>query len=78
MAVVFTCDPSDTTYTVTGEVQCSDWIATEYTDASNLAATMDELLGFDLEIYGLIEGALIISFLVGHYAGKVARVLGRT
>lgn len=78
MAVVLTCDLTNLTYNANGTARCTNWIETEYTDASNLALMMDELLGFDLQIYGIIEGALIIAFLTGHWAGKVCRVLGRT
>ena len=78
MALVLTCDLANLVVDPDGTARCSAWTMTEYTDASNLVASMDEYLGFDPEIFGIIEGFFIVTFLTALFAGKVARVLMRT
>ena len=77
MAKLFTCEPLDITYDVDGSALCSSWIEVEYSDSSNLIATMDEYLAFDVEIFGIVEGAMILAFIGGHIAGKVLRIMGK-
>lgn len=77
MALVLTCDLANLTIDVNNQPSCSNWVMTEYTDASNLIATMDDLLGFDAEVFGIVEGFFLISFLTALFAGKAVRVLMR-
>lgn len=77
MALVLTCDLADLTIDNQNSPQCTNWVMTEYTDASNLIATMDGLLGFDAEVFGIVEGFFLITFLTALFAGKAVRVLMR-
>ena len=77
MAKFFTCEPTDITYNSNGTIHCSAWVEIEYVDSSNLIATMDEYLAFDAEIFGIVEGAMILAFISGHIAGKVLRIMGK-
>ena len=79
MALVLTCDLADLTISSSNNTpRCTNWVMTEYTDASNLILTMDELLGFDAEIFGIVEGFFLITFITALFAGKAVRVLMRT
>ena len=78
MALVLTCDLADLTIDTSNRPQCSSWVMTEYTDSSNLITTMDELLGFDAEIFAIVEGFFLITYITALFAGKAVRVLMRT
>ena len=78
MALVLTCDLANLTIDTSNRPQCSSWVMTEYTDSSNLIASMDEYLGFDPVIFGIVEGFFLVSFLTALFAGKVVRVLMRS
>ena len=43
-----------------------------------LNTVLNEIYSFDLDIFGVVMGSLIVAFITGHWAGKVARILGRT
>jgi hypothetical protein len=53
---------------------------TELTVIQNagLQETLNSLFEFSVEDFGLIHTALIVAFIVGHSAGRVARLLGKT
>ncbi|EJU9865825.1 hypothetical protein [Vibrio vulnificus] len=36
-----------------------------------------QLTEFDSELFGLVLGALLASFLIGHFAGRTVRWLGK-
>jgi len=78
MALVLTCELADLTVNNQNVPSCANWVMTEYTDSSNLIATMDSLLGFDAEIFAIVEGMFITTFLTALFAGKMIRVLMRT
>lgn len=61
-----------------GYVICSGTIAEEPSQLDQLNAVLNEIYSFDLEIFGVVMGSLIVAFITGHWAGKVARILSRT
>lgn len=49
------------------------WQTSQAVDFQDLVA----LLQFDPQVFGIIFGACVVTFLVGHYAGVVTRNLSR-
>lgn len=33
--------------------------------------------GFDVELFAMVNGAMLLSFITGHFCGRVVRWLGR-
>lgn len=70
MAAYLACDGVIDTTTLT----CSTgWYAAQPVDFHDLVA----LLQFDPEIFSLLFGTCVLTFVIGHYAGVVARNLSR-
>ena len=58
----------------TAALTCSTgWYTTQSVDFQDLVA----LLQFDPEIFSVLFGTCVLTFVVGHYAGQVARNLAR-
>lgn len=77
MAVIVTC-PSESLTFVNGSPVCAEeWTTYEYSEVATLSQVMEEYLAFDGEIFGIVTGFLLVSWIVSFFTGKVARVLGR-
>ena len=73
-------------YLVTSnETDCSEFVLVTQTELTNLQSgslqqmqeTLHLLFAFDLEIFAIVELALIMAFLTSHFAGRVVRWLGK-
>ena len=49
---------------------------TSWVDMSTIE-TINPLAEFDSTIFGIVNGSILLSFLIGHGAGRVVRWLGR-
>ncbi|WP_417356604.1 MULTISPECIES: hypothetical protein [Gammaproteobacteria] len=45
--------------------------------SENLVAVLNDLFAFNLEVFNWLMGMFLVSFIVGHYTGRVARILGK-
>jgi len=69
----------------TTETTCTDFVLLNPVEFENLQSgslqqmeqTLNLLFAFDYEVFGIIEGALILAFLTSHYAGRMVRWLGK-
>ncbi|WP_028292599.1 hypothetical protein [Oceanobacter kriegii] len=57
-----------------GFVSCSAWSMVDY----EFVEAALNLTTFDAEIFGTVLGSLLLSFITGHVAGLVIRLLNRT
>lgn len=70
---------------ITAETDCSEFVLVTQTELTNLESgslqqmqeTLHLLFAFDLEIFAIVELALIMAFLTSHFAGRVVRWLGK-
>lgn len=70
---------------ITAETDCSEFVLVTQTELTNLQSgslqqmqeTLHLLFAFDLEIFAIVELALIMAFLTSHFAGRVVRWLGK-
>lgn len=68
----------DWTLDGSGGLHCSGTITQEPSQLDQLNTVLNEIYSFDLAIFGTVMGSLIVAFITGHWAGKVARILART
>lgn len=61
-----------------GHVYCTGTISEEPSQLDQLNTVLNEIYSFDLDIFGLVMGSLIVAFITGHWAGKVVRIMSRT
>jgi hypothetical protein len=70
---------------ITAETDCLEFVLVTQTELTNLQSgslqqmqeTLHLLFAFDLEIFAIVELALIMAFLTSHFAGRVVRWLGK-
>ena len=70
---------------LTVETDCSEFVLLSQVEFESLQSgsleqmneTLSLLFAFDVEVFAIVEGALIIAFLTSHFGGRVARWLGK-
>ncbi len=70
---------------ITAETDCSEFVLVTQTELTNLQSgslqqmqeTLHLLFAFDIEIFAIVELALIMAFLTSHYGGRIVRWLGK-
>jgi len=68
----------------TTESTCSQYVlidALTYDDLqaaslTRLLETLDGYFAFDVSIFGIVNGSLLVTFLTAHYTGRVVKYLG--
>ena len=66
------------TQTGNGDLRCTGTLTEEASQLDQLNTVLNEIYSFDLAIFSIVMGTLIVAFITGHWAGKVARILSRT
>lgn len=63
-----------------GFVFCSDWLLVPYESLALKSELLDweSYLGFDLEVFSMVFGGLLLAFISGHVLGLIVRALNRT
>ena len=71
---------------VTAQTDCTEFVLLNQVEFENLQSgslqqmneTLHLLFAFDAELFGVVEGAMILAFLTSHYGGRVVRWLGKS
>jgi len=70
---------------IVAETDCSEFVLMNQVEFENLQSgslqqmqeTLNLLFAFDLEIFAIVELALIMAFLTSHFTGRTVRWLGK-
>ena len=70
---------------IVAETDCSEFVLMNQVEFENLQSgslqqmqeTLNLLFAFDLEVFAIVELALILAFLTSHFTGRVVRWLGK-
>ncbi|WP_159821466.1 hypothetical protein [Colwellia sp. 20A7] len=70
---------------IVAETDCTEFVLMSQVDFDNLKSgslqqmqeTLNLLFAFDLEVFAIVELALILAFLTSHFTGRVVRWLGK-
>jgi len=60
-----------------GDLRCNGTITEEPSQLDQLNMILNEVYSFDLDIFGVVMGSLIVAFIMGHWSGKVVRIMSR-
>jgi hypothetical protein len=80
MQLVYVCDSSQDISTGS-YAQCDNWIKVDYTQFSQSADVtklQDLLVTFSPETFAAIVAATLVTFITGHVAGAIVKLMNRT
>ncbi len=72
MASLLICDSPQ--YNEAGYVSCSAWTEVSYESLESAV----NITSFDADVFGVVVTGLLLSFVTGHVAGVVIKLLNRT
>lgn len=66
-------------------IDCIDFLLLTPTELQDISAvsvaeminTLNELFRFDLTVFGIVHGSLLLAFMISHGAGRVVKLLGK-
>lgn len=78
MAFVLLCDSPEVQ--ANGTLTCAAWQMADYEQIALKSDLFDweTYLGFDLDVFGQVLVGLLLSFVTGHIAGVIVRLMSRT
>lgn len=71
------CVVDNNGYIISSDTVC-DYVLLTESVASQLIEDSQVSLTIDAEVYGVVTGYLLLSFLAGHILGRIVKTMGRS